>query len=103
VEIGTSTATAAATAAAAETCGPKARHFIPLTQLQRGVLRTNCIDCLDRTNVVQFAYGLAAFGRQLAALGLLDEGAVDCDSSIAFQLMEMYEGMGHTLALQVGR
>ena len=25
---------------------------------QRGVLRTNCIDCLDRTNVGQFAVGL---------------------------------------------
>ncbi|KAF6261282.1 hypothetical protein COO60DRAFT_792022 [Scenedesmus sp. NREL 46B-D3] len=52
----------------------------------------------------QFAYGLAAFGRQLAALGVLgdDEGGVDSDSSIAFQLMEMYESMGHTIALQYG-
>jgi hypothetical protein len=83
--------------------GPKQRHFAPQTRLQQGVLRTNCIDCLDRTNVVQFAYGLTAFGRQLAALGVLGEekGGVDSDSSIAFQLMEMYEGMGHTIALQV--
>jgi hypothetical protein len=82
---------------------PKQRHFAPQTRLQQGVLRTNCIDCLDRTNVVQFAYGLAAFGRQLAALGVLseEEAGVDSDSSIAFQLMEMYEGMGHTIALQV--
>jgi hypothetical protein len=82
--------------------GPKPRVAAPKTQLQHGVLRTNCIDCLDRTNVAQFAYGLAAFGRQLAALGVLDVGAIDSDSSIAFQLMEMYEAMGHTLALQVG-
>ena len=27
------------------------RHGAPLTQ--RGIFRTNCIDCLDRTNVVQ--------------------------------------------------
>eukprot|EP00878_Enallax_costatus_P019817 GHUV01020920.1.p1 GENE.GHUV01020920.1~~GHUV01020920.1.p1 ORF type:complete len:519 (+),score=162.58 GHUV01020920.1:114-1559(+) len=86
---------------AATSAAPKQRHFAPQTQLQRGVLRTNCIDCLDRTNVVQFAYGLAAFGRQLSALGVLDHSGVDSDSSIAFQLMEMYEGMGHTLALQV--
>ncbi|XLT05836.1 hypothetical protein HN51_044585 [Arachis hypogaea] len=33
--------------------------------LQAGVLRTNCIDCLDRTNVAQYAYGLTALGRQL--------------------------------------
>jgi hypothetical protein len=86
-----------------QSAGPKQRHFAPQTRLQQGVLRTNCIDCLDRTNVAQFAYGLAAFGRQLAALGVLgdEEGGVDSDSSIAFQLMEMYEGMGHTIALQV--
>ncbi|WIA12380.1 hypothetical protein OEZ85_012427 [Tetradesmus obliquus] len=83
---------------------PKQRHFAPTTKLQRGVLRTNCIDCLDRTNVAQFAYGLAAFGAQLEALGALgeEEGGVDSDSSIALQLMEMYEGMGHTVALQYG-
>ena len=34
------------------------------------VLRTNCIDCLDRTNVAQFAFGLLAFGRQLYDLGV---------------------------------
>ncbi|KAL9680800.1 hypothetical protein QQ045_012579 [Rhodiola kirilowii] len=39
---------------------------------QSGVLRTNCIDCLDRTNVAQYAYGLASLGRQLHALGLTD-------------------------------
>lgn len=54
-----------------------------------------------RTNVAQFAYGLAAFGRQLAALGVLDDSHIDSDSSIALQLMEVYEAMGHTLALQV--
>uniref|UniRef100_A0A0E0QDF5 SAC domain-containing protein n=1 Tax=Oryza rufipogon TaxID=4529 RepID=A0A0E0QDF5_ORYRU len=36
---------------------------------QTGVLRTNCMDCLDRTNVAQYAYGLAALGRQLHAMG----------------------------------
>lgn len=34
-------------------------------RLQSGVLRTNCIDCLDRTNVAQYAYGLAALARQV--------------------------------------
>lgn len=33
---------------------------------QRGVLRTNCIDCLDRTNVAQFIVGAHALGRMLA-------------------------------------
>ena len=44
------------------------------SSLQHGVLRTNCIDSLDRTNVGQFVYGLLALGRQLHALGI-SEGA----------------------------
>ncbi|MEW5317863.1 MAG: hypothetical protein WDW38_009127 [Sanguina aurantia] len=49
----------------------------PYSMRQHGVLRTNCIDCLDRTNVAQFAYGLLAFGRQLHALGISDGPEVD--------------------------
>ena len=41
--------------------------------LQAGVLRTNCVDCLDRTTIGQFAYGLAAAGRQLHVLGISGE------------------------------
>jgi hypothetical protein len=52
--------------------------------------------------VVQFAYGLAAFGRQLQQLGLHEGPDLDSDSSLAFQLMEMYEAMGHSLAQQYG-
>lgn len=37
---------------------------------QRGVLRTNCIDSLDRTNVGQFTHGMLALGQQLHALGI---------------------------------
>jgi len=33
-------------------------------------LRTNCIDCLDRTNVAQFAYGLYALSHQMHVLGI---------------------------------
>ena len=36
--------------------------------MQAGVVRTNCVDCLDRTNVAQFAMGLAGLGRQLQVL-----------------------------------
>lgn len=70
-------------------------------QLQHGVLRTNCIDCLDRTNVAQFAYGLAAMGQQLHGLGLADTPAVDPRSSAARELMDMYEAMGNVLSRQV--
>ncbi|RZC62676.1 hypothetical protein C5167_024438 [Papaver somniferum] len=69
---------------------------------QSGVLRTNCIDCLDRTNVAQYAYGLAALGRQLHAMNLTDKPKVNPDSSIAAALMDMYQCMGDALAQQYG-
>ncbi|XP_020589372.1 phosphoinositide phosphatase SAC1 [Phalaenopsis equestris] len=69
---------------------------------QSGVLRTNCIDCLDRTNVAQYAYGLAALGHQLHAIGLADAPKVDPDSSLAAALMDMYQSMGDALAHQYG-
>ncbi|KAI9766931.1 MAG: hypothetical protein M1840_006228 [Geoglossum simile] len=37
---------------------------------QKGVLRTNCMDCLDRTNVVQSAWGMRALESQLKMEGL---------------------------------
>lgn len=40
-----------------------------ITQAQGGVLRTNCMDCLDRTNVVQ-----SACGRSMLAAQLKEEG-----------------------------
>lgn len=39
-------------------------------ELQKGVLRTNCMDCLDRTNVTQSAVAGWALQQQLAELGL---------------------------------
>lgn len=72
------------------------------TMLQKGILRTNCIDCLDRTNVAQYAYGLVAFGRQLHALGLTESTTIDLDNPLAEDLMGIYETMGDTLALQYG-
>ncbi|XP_042374340.1 phosphoinositide phosphatase SAC2-like [Zingiber officinale] len=69
---------------------------------QKGVLRTNCIDCLDRTNVAQYAYGLAALGHQLHALNLARFPSVHLDATLADDLMTYYETMGDTLSLQYG-
>ena len=41
---------------------------------QTSVVRTNCMDCLDRTNVVQSALARAAINRQLTDLGVLSRG-----------------------------
>lgn len=58
-------------------------------RLQRGLLRTNCIDCLDRTNAVQCIYGLLVLGAQLQELDLADTDEVDLDSSMAMEIMAM--------------
>ncbi|KAF8113397.1 hypothetical protein N665_0050s0053 [Sinapis alba] len=71
-------------------------------KLQRGVLRTNCIDCLDRTNVAQYAYGWAALGQQLHALGIRDVPTIELDDPLSSSLMGLYERMGDTLAYQYG-
>ncbi|KAK6944687.1 SAC domain [Dillenia turbinata] len=77
-------------------------HSAKPLMLQKGVLRTNCIDCLDRTNVAQYAYGLAALGHQLHALGIIDAPKIDLDAPLADELMGSYEKMGDTLAHQYG-
>ncbi|KAK2992572.1 hypothetical protein RJ640_009182 [Escallonia rubra] len=69
---------------------------------QKGVLRTNCIDCLDRTNVAQYAFGLVALKQQLHALGVKDFTKVGFDDPLGKEVMSYYETMGDTLAHQYG-
>ncbi|XP_030523762.1 phosphoinositide phosphatase SAC2-like isoform X2 [Rhodamnia argentea] len=75
---------------------------LKLPMFQKGVLRTNCIDCLDRTNVAQYAYGLVALGRQLHSIGYMESENIELDDPLAEDLMRIYETMGDTLALQYG-
>lgn len=83
-------------------CVANGNHSMKPPMFQQGVLRTNCIDCLDRTNVAQYAYGLAALGQQLHALGFIANPKIDLDAPLAEQLMGFYERMGDTLAHQYG-
>ena len=83
-------------------------------QLQRGVVRSNCVDSLDRTNTAQFHLGLYALGHQLHALRVLPEkngstlgkSRLDLsdgdDKEITIVLAQLYEDMGNTIALQYG-
>lgn len=43
-------------------------------QMQTGVLRTNCIDCLDRTNVVQSMFARRSLQHVLEKLNIIDIG-----------------------------
>ncbi|XP_045474678.1 phosphatidylinositide phosphatase SAC2 isoform X2 [Harmonia axyridis] len=55
---------------------------------QNGVFRLNCIDCLDRTNVVQTAIGKAVMEIQFCKLGLTPpEGPIPENIRSTFQLL----------------
>lgn len=71
-------------------------------EIQDGVCRTNCIDCLDRTNAAQFVIGKKALGYQLYALGIIDNTSIDYDSDAVNLLTEMFHDHGDTIALQYG-
>lgn len=44
--------------------------------MQTSVVRTNCMDCLDRTNVVQSTLGRWVLNRQLRDVGILQSTEV---------------------------
>lgn len=62
--------------------------------IQNGVCRTNCVDCLDRTNAAQFVFGKRALGHQLYALGVVDSPNLAFDSDAVNMLTEMYHDHG---------
>ncbi|GFQ96368.1 polyphosphoinositide phosphatase [Trichonephila clavata] len=72
------------------------------SRLQTGIVRVNCVDCLDRTNTAQFALGKAALAFQLYVLGVLEEPKLEFDTDCVRMLEELYEDHGDTLALQYG-
>ena len=62
--------------------------------LQNGICRTNCVDCLDRTNAAQFVFGKRALGHQLYALGIVESPNLAFDSDAVNMLTEMYHDHG---------
>lgn len=70
--------------------------------VQNGVARTNCIDCLDRTNAAQFVIGKRAFALQLQALGVIDRDEVDFDTDAVNVFTHMFHDHGDTIAVQYG-
>lgn len=64
-------------------------HHSEDLRMQNGVARTNCIDCLDRTNAAQFVIGKRALGYQLHALGIISNTAIDYDTDAVNLLTHM--------------
>ena len=74
-----------------------------LNYVQNGVARSNCIDCLDRTNAAQYVIGKRALAWQLQALGVLPEGGnLNYDSDASNLFAHMFNDQGDTLASQYG-
>ena len=68
--------------------------------MQNGVCRTNCIDCLDRTNAAQFVIGKRALGHQLHALGVINDTSIEYDTDAVNLFTHMYHDHGDTVAVQ---
>ncbi|PKU46035.1 polyphosphoinositide phosphatase [Limosa lapponica baueri] len=77
-------------------------YVVSTGRLQTGVLRTNCVDCLDRTNTAQFMVGKCALAYQLYSLGLIDKPNLQFDTDAVRLFEELYEDHGDTLSLQYG-
>ncbi|KAM7395368.1 hypothetical protein PAMA_006909 [Pampus argenteus] len=77
-------------------------HITTSGRVQTGVLRTNCVDCLDRTNTAQFMVGKCALAYQLYALGMIDKPKLQFDTDCVRLFEELYEDHGDTLSLQYG-
>ena len=44
--------------------------------MQKGIFRTNCMDCLDRTNVVQSVFARQLLVKWMSKLGMMNKGRV---------------------------
>eukprot|EP00760_Papus_ankaliazontas_P037162 PhM_4_TR8436/c0_g2_i1/m.4152 len=70
-------------------------------QIQSGVVRTNCLDCLDRTNLAQLFVNKTVLAAQLKALGVIDsEAKLLHHSSIVDMLLFMHIRLGDSVAQQ---
>lgn len=76
--------------------------FQDLSNLQNGICRVNCIDCLDRTNAAQFIIGKRVLGYQLKKLNIIDDIYLDYDSEAINIFNGMFHNHGNILALQYG-
>ncbi|KAK5965173.1 Polyphosphoinositide phosphatase [Trichostrongylus colubriformis] len=68
--------------------------------IQHGISRTNCVDCLDRTNVAQFGIGRVALACQLYAMGVVDYPSLSLQSDLCRAFEDLFDDHGDTMAWQ---
>lgn len=72
-------------------------HAGTVLERQTGVMRTNCLDCLDRTNCVQSMIAQQVLARHLVAM------AVDSRSSLAQRAAKLLQEMWQQVGNEVSR
>lgn len=85
---------------AVEVCGASSLRR-PLS-VQVGVVRMNCVDCLDRTNYAQLFVGAAVLAHHLHATRFIAEPVLGFDTQVFSVLSELYELLGDHFSLQYG-
>ena len=75
---------------------------VRVLRVQRGVIRNNCIDCLDRTNVVQTGLARRALEGQLQSLGLLGRTTAKTDEHFDRVFRNVWADNADMLAVQYG-
>jgi len=67
---------------------------------QISVTRSNCLDCLDRTNTAQLIIGQVALGHQLLSLGNISTTKQVTLTNIGMQYPQLFELLGNAIAQQ---
>lgn len=62
-------------------------HRLDVRNLQTSVVRTNCMDCLDRTNVVQSMLARWTLDRMFVDVGLMQRGSTFKNEDAAFEFL----------------
>lgn len=76
---------------------------------QTGIIRTNCVDCLDRTNVIQTSIANLVLEQQLYKLGVLAPSSKNPDGiallpqNVVSALAHMWADCGDAISVQVSR
>ncbi|KAK3938904.1 SacI homology domain-containing protein [Diplogelasinospora grovesii] len=73
--------------AVVDNINPSQSGRLDVRNLQTSVVRTNCMDCLDRTNVVQSMLARWTLDRMFVDLGLMSAGARFRDEDSAFEFL----------------
>ena len=84
-------------------CKPINSTGLCQVEIQRGVVRTNCIDSLDRTNFAQTMVGFKVLLRQLSKLGVTHGvPPTNLKSTLFNTMVNMYNTMGDVISMQYG-